>query len=69
MIISAIADVEKMEATEEDVNKELEQMAKQYNLDVDKIRTMLGAENFAALDKDIKMKKAVDFVFDNAKIK
>lgn len=69
MIISAIADVEKMEATEEDVNKELELMAKQYNLDVDKIRTMLGAENFAALDKDIKMKKAVDFVFENAKIK
>ncbi|MFV0518078.1 MAG: trigger factor [Aminipila sp.] len=69
MLISAIADVEKIEASEEEVNKELELMAIQYNLEVDKIKSMLGAENFAALEKDIKMKKAVDFVYDNAVIK
>jgi trigger factor len=69
MLISAIADVEKIESTEEDVNKELELMAMQYKLDVDKIKSMLGADNFAALDKDIKMRKAVDFIYDNAKIK
>ncbi len=69
MLISAIADAEKLEATEEELDKELELMAVQYNLEVEKIKSMLGADNFAALEKDVKMRKAVDFVYDNAVIK
>lgn len=69
MLISAIADAEKIEVTPEELDKELELMSIQYKLEVEQIKTMLGAENFAALEKDIKMRKAVDFAFDNAVIK
>ncbi len=69
MLISAIADAEKIEVTQEELDKELELMSIQYKLEVEQIKSMLGAENFAALEKDIKMRKAVDFTFDNAVIK
>jgi len=69
MLISAIADAEKIEVTPEELDKELELMSIQYKLEVEQIKSMLGAENFAALEKDIKMRKAVDFTFDNAVIK
>lgn len=69
MIISAIADAEKLEVSEEELNKELELMSIQYKLEVEQIKSMLGADNSAALEKDIKMRKAVDFVYDNAVIK
>ncbi|MHC1724031.1 MAG: trigger factor [Aminipila sp.] len=69
MLISAIADAEKIEVTPEELDKELELMSIQYKLEVEQIKSMLGAENFKALEKDIKMKKAVDFAFDNAVIK
>lgn len=69
MLISAIADAEKIEVTPEELDKELELMSIQYKLEVEQIKSMLGAENFAALEKDIKMRKAVDFAFDNAVIK
>lgn len=69
MLITAIAEAEKLEVTPEELDKELELMAVQYKLEIDKIKSMLGGDNFAALEKDIKMRKAVDFAYDNAVIK
>lgn len=69
MLILAIAEAEELEVTPEELDKELQLMAAQYKLEVEKIKTMLGADNFEALEKDIKMRKAVDFVYDNAVIK
>jgi trigger factor len=68
MLVEAVAKAEGIEATEEELDKELELMAVQYKLDVAKIKEMLGAENFSFLEKDIKIRKAVDFMFDNAQI-
>ncbi|QAT42116.1 trigger factor [Aminipila luticellarii] len=69
MLISAIADAEKLEAPQEDIDKEFELMAAQYKMEVEQIKSMLGSDNFALLEKDIKMRKAVDFAYDNAVIK
>ena len=44
-------------------------MAKQYNMEADKIREMLGEDNLQFMKKDLEMQKAVDFIFDNAVIK
>ena len=68
MLVTAVATTEALEVTKEEIDKELELMAIQYKLDVDKIREMLGAENFSFLEKDIKIRKAVDFMYDNAVI-
>ena len=44
-------------------------MASQYQMTADKIKEMIGEENLKFLEKDLKVKKAVDFIFDNAVIK
>ncbi|MEG2323861.1 MAG: trigger factor [Anaerovoracaceae bacterium] len=69
MLVTAIADAEKIEVGEDEMTKELEMMADQYKMEVEKIREMLGVQNMAYVAKDIKIRKAVDFIFDNAVIK
>ena len=66
MIVSAVAEQEKLEASEEDITAEFENMAKQYGLEADKIREMIGVQNIGMIAGDIRMRKAVDFMYDNA---
>lgn len=68
MVVTAIIDAEGIVATDEEINKELEVMAIQYGMEADKIREMLGG-NVEFIGSDVKMKKAIDFIFDNAVIK
>ncbi|MCI8647675.1 MAG: trigger factor [Firmicutes bacterium] len=69
MLVSAVADVENIQATEEDLDKEFELMAIQYRLDADKIREMMGTANIGYIEKDIRIRKALDFMYDQAIIK
>lgn len=66
MLITAVAEQEGFEASEEDVDKEIESMAKQYSLEADKVREMLGSQNINMISGDIKLRKAIDFIYDNA---
>lgn len=66
LVVEAVADVEKLEATDEDVEAELTAMADQYKMEVEKLKEFMKAENYAYVAKDIKMRKAVDFMFENA---
>jgi trigger factor len=66
LIVEAVADAEKLEATDEDVEAELKAMADQYKMEVEKLKELMKAENYAYVAKDIKMRKAVDFMFENA---
>lgn len=69
MLVSAVADAENIQASEENINKQLELMAIQYKLDADKIREMLGVQNIGYLEKDVRIQKALDFMYDQAIIK
>lgn len=65
LTLEEIAKAENIEATEEDINAELENMASMYNMTVDNIKQALGGlDNIKA---DLKMKKAVDFLVENKK--
>lgn len=66
MIVTAVAEQEKFEASDEDVDAEIANMAQAYGLEADKIKEMLGAQNIAMIAGDIKVRKAVDFMYDNA---
>ena len=68
LVAEAIAKKEGIEATEEDIDKELDELAKMYNMEKDKILTAMGDSYKKMLAKDIVNRKAVDFVFDNAKL-
>ena len=56
-----------MTVTDEDRQKEYESMAEAYQLEVDKVREMLEAKGLKEMDKDLLVKKAMDFITDNAK--
>ncbi|MBQ8151281.1 MAG: trigger factor [Firmicutes bacterium] len=69
MIVRAIADQEDFQATEEEVDAELESMAQQYELEASSLKEMLGEENIRMITGDIRIKKAIDFIYDNAVVK
>ncbi len=66
LIVETVANAEKLEATEEDVEAELKAMADQYKMEIEKLKEFMKADNYMYLEKDIKMRKAVDFMFENA---
>jgi trigger factor len=66
MIVSKIADQEAFEVSQDEVKAELETMAKQYGLEVEKLTEMIGVENLKVIEDDLKVKKAVDLMYDSA---
>lgn len=68
LILNGIIEAEKFEVTEEEVEAEIKTMAIQYNMGEEEVKKILGA-NMSYLEKDLKTKKAIDFIFDNAVIK
>lgn len=69
MILTGIAEAEKLEISEEEMEEELKVMAVQYQTTADKLKEMIGIENLTYLQKDLKVKKAIKLIYDNAKIK
>ncbi len=67
LVLEAVAAAEKMEASEEEVNKEIEDMAKEFKMD--NLKDTLRDEDMKNIKKDIVLKKALDFVTENAKEK
>ncbi len=65
LALEKIVELEKIEATEEDLNARFEEMAKQYNMEVDAVKKAVPAEELA---KDVAVGKAIDFVKENAVI-
>lgn len=61
--LDAIVEKEKIEATDEEIEEELKKLAEQYQMEVDQIKAAVPTEQLAA---DIKLRKAVDFVVENA---
>ena len=61
--LTAIIEAEGIEVTEDDMNAEFESLAKQYELDVEKIKTMIPAEELKA---SIENRKAVKVIVDSA---
>ena len=68
LVVEAIADAEGLSASEEEIEKEYADMAKQYGMEVDKLKEMFDAQNAKYLAQDIKNRKAVDFIYANAVI-
>ena len=69
LVLEAVADAEKIEVTDEDYDKEIETMAEAYQMEVDKVKDMLGEKEAKNIRKDLAIKKAAEFVVENAKEK
>lgn len=66
LVLEKIAELEKLEATDEDIEKEFDKIAETYKMEKDKIRELMGA-NIDAMKQDIVTNKALDVLAENAK--
>jgi len=68
LILEKIAEIEAIEATEEDIDAEMEKIAQMYQMDKENIKNALNVEGTAGLIADIKTQKALEMVKEAAKI-
>ncbi|MDY2838542.1 MAG: trigger factor, partial [Bilifractor sp.] len=66
LVLEKIAETEKIEVTDEDVNKEIENMAKAYNMKVEDISKLIDDEQKESIRKELAVQKAADLIADNA---
>ncbi|MCC5894917.1 MAG: trigger factor [Alkalibacterium sp.] len=64
LVLEAIVEAEGLEATEEDMEKEITDLAGQYNMPEDQVRNVLSPD---LLNRDISLKKAIDLITSTAK--
>ena len=67
LVLEQIVTEENIEATEEDLNTEIDKMAEAYKMTADQIKTMIGEAEQKSIKKDIAIQKAVTLVMDNVK--
>ncbi|MBR0131718.1 MAG: trigger factor [Lachnospiraceae bacterium] len=66
LTLEEVAKAENLEVTEEDMNKEYEEMAKQYNMEVEKVKEIFGDRD-KELKADLLCRKAAKLIAENAK--
>ncbi len=67
LVLEAVADAEKLTASDEDVEAELQKMADQYKMELDKVKELMGDRELKTLRDDLAVQKAAKFLVDNAK--
>ncbi|MCM3260206.1 trigger factor [Paenibacillus lautus] len=67
LVLEQIAKEEKLEVSEEEINKELENMADTYKRSADEIRSILGANgSLDSLREELLLRKTIDFLLENS---
>lgn len=66
LVIEAVVAAEGFDATEEEIQKEINDLAAEYNMEVSQVSALLSPE---MLKHDITMKKAVEVITSTAKVK
>ncbi len=69
LIIEKIAELENVEVTEEDVDKDMENFAKIYNMDLAKIKSAIGEAEIEGIKNRLKNEKTVELLLDAATVK
>lgn len=66
LILEAVASAENITASDEEIEEELKKMGEAYQMDSDKVVEMLGKDGRKQISEDICVRKAVEFVVENA---
>lgn len=68
VVLDKIAELEKVEAAEAEVEAEIEKMAAQYKQEVDKFKSTIREQELNYIKDNIIMRKTIDLLVENAKI-
>lgn len=66
LVLEAVAKAENLEASEEEYTNEIKKMAETYQMTEEKMTEMIGAFEEKAIKEDLRVKKALNFVVENA---
>ena len=66
LVLEAIVAAEKIEATEEDYEEEMKTMAEVYQMEIDKVKELMGDREKKNIMQDLAVRKAAEFVAKNA---
>ncbi|MDF2907528.1 MAG: tig [Herbinix sp.] len=67
LVLEAVAKTEKIEVSEEEMEKELAEMSSMYQMELDKLKELIGEKEKEQIKADIAVQKAVDFVVAESK--
>jgi len=67
LVLEAIAKAENIEVADADVDAKLEEMSKQYGMELDQIKNLVGESEKESMKKDIAIEKAIELIMDNVK--
>ena len=67
LVLEAVAAAENIQVTDEEVEKEVADMAAAYQMEADKLKELLSDKDKENMKLDIAVSKAADFVAENAK--
>lgn len=68
LVLEAIAKAEKIEVTQDEINKELNDMAEAYKRTPEEIRNILAANgSLGSLNEEILIRKTIEFLLENSK--
>ncbi|MCR1954847.1 trigger factor [Clostridioides mangenotii] len=68
LVLEAICNKEDIDATDVELNTELESMATMYNMNLEEIKKAFREEDIEDIKNQIKMRKTIDFLVENAKL-
>ena len=66
LVLEAVAAAEGIQVTEEEIAEELKTMGEAYQMEPEKVEELLGENGREQVKGDISVRKAVDFVVENA---
>ena len=66
LVLEAIVKAENITVSDEEIEAELQKMADQYKMEIEKIKEYMGEENLKSLSLDLACNKAVTLVADSA---
>lgn len=69
LVLEAVVAAEKIEASEEDFEKEVARLAEAYKMETDQVKEMIGEAGKTEIMKDLAVTKAAEFVTEHAKEK
>ena len=65
-MLEAVIKAENIEVSDDELNAEIEKMASMYQMEVDKVKELLGDAEKENIKNDIAAQKAVEFVTEAA---
>lgn len=66
LVLEAVAEAENIDVSDEETTEKIEQIAKSYGMEADKLKDTIGEKEMEQIKADIKVEKAVEFVTDSA---